>query len=109
MRRVNGAGRFHPPPISTPIAAWRWTALRGQAETRTIFGNEVTIRTGPSRNMRRGILGSELLPRGDAIARLASSTKYGHYWLRHRFRSGASDKPTSASDPMLSGVQSVKF
>jgi len=41
----------------------------------------------------RGILASECDPWNE-IVKLASSTTYGPYWRRHKFRSGASDKPT---------------
>jgi hypothetical protein len=33
------------------------------------------------------------------LVKLASPTTCGPYWRRHKFRSGASDKPTSAPDP----------
>jgi hypothetical protein len=48
----------------------------------------------------RGILASECNPWTE-IVKLASPTTCGPYWRRHKFRSGALDKPTSAPDPML--------
>ena len=53
--------------------------------------------------------GEQAATSDDAMVTLASSTRYGPSWRRHRFRFEASDKPTSVPDPRLLRVGRVKL